>query len=69
MIGDPSGKDKTREILTPEDIQHNLRAQKELFRRFVDLDNAIVVDNGEWLLQLNLSNSYGTSESTFPLIE
>ena len=53
MIGDPSGKDKTREILTPEDIQHNLLAQKELFRRFVDLDNAIVVDNGEWLLQLN----------------
>jgi len=53
MIGDPSGKDKTREILTPEKIQHNLRAQKELFRRFVDLDQAIVVDNGEWLLELN----------------
>jgi tyrosyl-tRNA synthetase len=53
MIGDPSGKDKTREILTPAQIQHNLNAQKVLFGRFLDLDKAIAVDNGDWLLKLN----------------
>ena len=53
MIGDPSGKDKTREILTPAKIQHNLEAQKVLFGRFVDLDNAVVLNNGDWLKELN----------------
>ena len=53
MIGDPSGKDKTREILTPAKIQHNLEAQRILFGRFIDLDNAIVLNNGDWLKELN----------------
>lgn len=52
MVGDPSGKTSTREMLTEEQITHNLAAQKELFSRFVDIDNAIVVNNAEWLTAL-----------------
>lgn len=52
MVGDPSGKDKTREILTPERIQSNLVSMREQFGRFLDLDGAEVVDNAEWLLGL-----------------
>lgn len=53
MVGDPSGKDKTREILTAEKIEENIAAQKTLFGKFLDLDEAVVVNNAEWLLSLN----------------
>ena len=53
MVGDPSGKDKTRDILTPEKIQSNLEAMKPLFARFIDLDNAKILNNADWLLKLN----------------
>jgi tyrosyl-tRNA synthetase len=53
MVGDPSGKDKTREILTADQIEQNIAAQKVLFGKFLDLDNAVVVNNAEWLLSLN----------------
>jgi tyrosyl-tRNA synthetase len=52
MVGDPSGKSKTREMLTPDQITHNLNAQRILFAKYIDLDNAIVVNNAEWLLEL-----------------
>ena len=38
MVGDPSGKDKTRDILTREKIQSNLDAMKPLFARFIDFN-------------------------------
>lgn len=52
MVGDPSGKDKTREILTPEKIQSNLESMRLQFGRFLDLDQAEVVNNAEWLMGL-----------------
>lgn len=52
MVGDPSGKTKTREMLTPEQIDINLAAQRALFAKYVDLDDAIVVNNAEWLMGL-----------------
>ena len=33
MVGDPSGKSKTREMLTPDQITHNLNAQRVLFAK------------------------------------
>ena len=53
MVGDPSGKDKTRDILTREKIQSNLNAMKPLFARFIDFNNAKILNNADWLLQLN----------------
>lgn len=52
-VGDPTGKDKTRDMLTPEDIQHNLLAQKAQLSRFLSFEGenaAVMVDNAEWLM-------------------
>ena len=53
MVGDPSGKDKTREILTPAKIEANLAAMKPLFARFIDFETAKIINNADWLLPLN----------------
>jgi len=56
MVGDPSGKDKTREILTPAKIQSNLESMKAQFGQFLDLSKAEVVNNADWLLGLGYIN-------------
>ncbi len=55
MVGDPSGKDEARQLLTNEQIQHNKEAQKKLLARFLDFGpgGATLVDNADWLLDLN----------------
>src|SRR4051794_27088425 len=55
MIGDPSGKTETRQMLTRENIEANRRAIEPQARRYLAAagDRALVVDNGEWLLPLN----------------
>lgn len=58
MIGDPSGKDSERNLLTNEQVQANIasiRAQLEHFLGDSDADNAvIIVDNAEWLGRFSL---------------
>ena len=55
MIGDPSGKNEMRKMLTPEFIHHNVECFKKQVGRFIDLSDgkAIVADNADWLLGLN----------------
>ncbi len=55
MIGDPTGKTDMRKMLTPEIIKHNVNCFKKQLSRFITFDNdqAIIVDNGDWLLNLN----------------
>jgi tyrosyl-tRNA synthetase len=61
LIGDPSGKQSTREVLTTEQIQSNLESQRPQFGRFLKLreqgseaDNAgELIDNAAWLKELN----------------
>ena len=55
MIGDPSGKTDMRKMLTPETIQHNCECFKKQMSRFIDFSDgkALMVNNGDWLLQLN----------------
>lgn len=51
-IGDPSDKDKSRPILTPERIAFNKDGIKRVFAQFLDFDGpnaAIMVDNDDWL--------------------
>lgn len=54
MVGDPSGKDESRKMLTPQDIEENKQGIKQIFSKFLDFDNdkAIMADNAEWLLEL-----------------
>lgn len=58
MIGDPSGKSDMRKMLTPETIQHNCDCFKKQMSKFIDFgeDKAIMVNNAEWLLDLNYVN-------------
>ncbi|MCF6219909.1 MAG: tyrosine--tRNA ligase [Robiginitomaculum sp.] len=54
-IGDPSDKDKSRPILTPEKIEENKNGIKQVFAKFLDFDGpnaAIMVDNADWLDKL-----------------
>ena len=54
-IGAPSGRTDMRSMMTPEIIQHNcdcFKAQMERFIEFGD-DKAIMVNNADWLLDLN----------------
>lgn len=55
MVGDPSGKTDMRKMLTPEIITHNVNCFRKQLSRFITFDNdaAIIVDNGDWLLNLN----------------
>lgn len=55
MVGDPSGKDEMRKMLTPEFIAHNIACFKKQMSRFIDFSEgkAIIVNNADWLLQLN----------------
>jgi tyrosyl-tRNA synthetase len=56
-VGDPSGKDESRKLLTYDEIEANKQSLKATFAKFVDFgqgsDAAIMVDNADWLAPLN----------------
>lgn len=56
-VGDPSGKDETRKILTIEQIDANKEEIKKTFSSFLTFgagqSDAVMVDNAEWLAPLN----------------
>ena len=55
-IGDPSGKDESRRLLTPEAIQGNIASIRRVFERFLTFGDgpadAVMVDNDDWLAGL-----------------
>jgi tyrosyl-tRNA synthetase len=56
-VGDPSGKDETRKILSIEDIERNKEGIKQVFSKFLSFgdgkSDAVMPDNAEWLTKLN----------------
>ena len=56
-IGDPSGKDKTRAILSEEEIEKNIKSIKDILKNFLDNKDSktkpIFVNNYSWLKNLN----------------
>jgi tyrosyl-tRNA synthetase len=57
MIGDPSGKTAERQLLSKEDVEANaqrLKAQLSHFFSFEGPQAALLLNNAEWLLPLNL---------------
>ena len=56
-IGDPSGKDKTRKILSEEEIEKNIKNIQNILKKFLDENNPktkpIFVNNYTWLKNLN----------------
>ena len=55
MIGDPSGKTDMRKMMTVETIDQNVECIKKQMSRFLDFGDgkAIIVNNGDWLRNLN----------------
>jgi tyrosyl-tRNA synthetase len=55
MVGDPSGRTELRQMLTRETIQENRRTIEPQVRRLLAAagDQAVVVDNADWLMPLN----------------
>ena len=54
LIGDPSGKDETRKILTKNEIDKNIDNIKQTFSRFINLNNnSLIINNYDWLSSLN----------------
>ncbi len=58
-IGDPSGKTDMRKMLSREDIDKNVEGIKKQIEKFVSFEGdnaAIIVNNADWLLNLNFIN-------------
>ena len=56
-VGDPSGKDESRKLLTVEQIEENKQGIKTVFSRFLRFgdgpEDAVMPDNADWLTKLN----------------
>ncbi len=57
MIGDPSGKDESRNMLSVEKIESNKAGIREVFSKFLEFGDgpvdAVMPDNADWLMELN----------------
>lgn len=55
MVGDPTDKTEMRRMMTLEEIQQNAAGMKQQLSKFIEFgpDQAIMVDNADWLLDLN----------------
>ncbi|MBL9029804.1 MAG: tyrosine--tRNA ligase [Caedimonas sp.] len=56
-VGDPSGKDEMRKVLSDEEIHTNLASMKQIFARYLKFGtgptDALMINNAEWLNDLN----------------
>ena len=56
-VGDPSGKDESRKLLTDEIIGENLKSIRAIFAKFLKFEdaggNAVMANNADWLNALN----------------
>ncbi len=55
MIGDPSGKSDTRPSLTKEQVAENAKSYFDQMGKIVDVDNAEVTNNADWLHKMDLT--------------
>lgn len=57
QVGDPSGKDEARQLLSLEDIQNNKKQIQRVFEKFLTFgdgaSDAVLVDNADWLTDIN----------------
>lgn len=71
MIGDPSGKSAERNLLTREQLAHNVACIKAQLRRLLDFDRAgnpaVLVDNADWTAPLSFLDFLRDVGKHFPL--
>lgn len=69
MIGDPSGRSDLRKVMTAETVQHNCDCFKEQMSKFLSFEGenaAIMVNNADWLKDLNYIDFCVKSAACFP---
>lgn len=52
-VGDPSGKDKTRPMLTPAQVEQNFATWKQQMARILDMDRLEIRRNSEWFSRMS----------------
>lgn len=70
MIGDPSGKSKERNLLTPDKVQENTNAIKRQLERFIDLsdpEKGMILNNYDWLGKISLLEYLRDTAKFFPV--
>ena len=53
LVGDPSGKDSSRKILSEVEINKNINSIEKTFTKFINLKNALIINNHDWLSKIN----------------
>ena len=57
LVGDPSGKDSTRKIISSEQISENINKIKKTFNQFINLKKGgTIINNYDWLADKNYIN-------------
>ncbi|MBL4931251.1 tyrosine--tRNA ligase [Clostridium paridis] len=64
MIGDPTGKSKTRKALTREEVLENAKTYEEQIFKILDKDKTEVRFNSEWLSKLNFQDVINLAATT-----
>ncbi|HSX14576.1 MAG TPA: tyrosine--tRNA ligase [Candidatus Saccharimonadales bacterium] len=55
LIGDPSGKNKTRPVIDRDEVERNAKTYLEQVNKILDVDKAEIRRNSEWLDDLSLA--------------
>jgi tyrosyl-tRNA synthetase len=53
MVGDPSGKNKTRPQLTPDEVEANAKTYLDQVGKIIDLERTEIVRNGDWFSKMS----------------
>ncbi|HID55660.1 TPA: tyrosine--tRNA ligase [Candidatus Poribacteria bacterium] len=56
MIGDPSGRSKTRPQLSPEEVRRNAKTYEEQYSKILDPEKTRVVFNSQWLGRMDFAD-------------
>ena len=70
MIGDPSGKSKERNLLTPDKVKENTESIKKQLERFLDLsdpEKGIILNNYDWISKISLLDYLRDTAKFFPI--
>lgn len=70
MIGDPSGKSKERNLLTPDKVKENTDSIRRQLERFLDLsdpEKGIILNNYDWISKISLLDYLRDTAKFFPI--
>jgi len=56
LVGDPSERDKGRELITQKEIDHNIKDWKRQTNPIVDFNKVVIKQNGDWLTKLTIKD-------------